>query len=761
MDTGTFLDHVRSLPWYRDQIAHVEDIPPSGSTPGTPARPLSPELDERLCELGVRGLYSHQAEAVDAARDGRSVIVATPAASGKSLCYHLPVLEAMMDDRAATAIYLFPTKALAQDQMASLNGLVPDGVRIGRGIFDGDTPYDSRGQIRKSARLVVTNPDMLHMGILPNHRSWYRILRNLRYVVIDEAHVYRGVFGSHVANVVRRLRRLCLRFGSEPTFILCSATIANPGEHARRLVGVPVTAVETSGAPYGGKDFVLWNPPQLDMANGTSRRATNTDASVLMTELLSRRVRTLTFVRSRRMAELLYVYVRDQLRQVAPELAGRLAPYRASYLPEDRRAVERDLLSGRLLGLTSTTAMELGIDVGDLEATILTGYPGSRASTWQQAGRSGRRDRRALSVLVAQDDPLDQYLMRRPDALFGRPTETVRISPNNPHVLGPHLLCAAYEAPLEPGDAEVFETDISAQAGRLEGEGLMHRTGGRWHLQPEVSYPAESVNIRSTSAHFFILVDRDSGAILETVEEASAMLQLHPGAVYLHKGETYVVTELDLETRTAKAVSSDVKYYTQPASVTDTRILSQMRQKTCGRTDVCLGEVEVTTTVSGFRRIAPLSGDVLGEEYVELPPRRFATVGLWFGVPQDTLAAARAGGLDLAGALHAIEHAAIGVLPLFAMCDRGDIGGISTPLHPDTGRPQVFIHDGVPGGVGIAERGYEVIADLWRVTAEAISGCRCESGCPGCIHSPKCGSNNRPLDKAAAAAVLAGIAGPA
>ena len=461
------------------------------------------------------------------------------------------------------------------------------------------------------------------------------------------------------------------------------------------------------------------------------------------------------------MAELLFVYVRDQLREVAPDLAGRLAPYRASYLPEDRRAVERDLQSGRLLGLTSTTAMELGVDVGDLEATILTGYPGSRASTWQQAGRSGRRDRRALSVLVAQDDPLDQYLMRRPDALFGRPTETVRISPNNPHVLGPHLLCAAYEAPLEPGDAEVFETDIDSEAGRLEGDGLMHRTGGRWHLQPEVSYPAESVNIRSTSAHSFILVDRDSGAILETVEEASAMLQLHPGAVYLHKGETYVVTDLDLETRTAEAVPGEVEYYTQPASYTETRILREMRRKRCGRTDVCLGEVEVTTTVSGFRRIAPLSGDVLGEEYVQLPPRRFATVGLWFGVPPDTLAAARDGGLDLAGALHAIEHAAIGVLPLFAMCDRGDIGGISTPLHPDTGRPQVFIHDGVPGGVGIAEHGYEVIADLWRVTAEAISGCRCESGCPGCIHSPKCGSNNSPLDKAAAIAVLAGISGPA
>ncbi len=436
MDTRAFLDHARSLPWYRDQVAHVEDLPARGPTPGAPARPLTPELAGRLRELGVDGLYSHQARAIDAARAGRSVIVATPTASGKSLCYHLPVLEALIGDRSATALYIFPTKALAQDQAASLERLAPADRRIWCGIFDGDTHADSRSSIRRSARIVVTNPDMLHVGILPNHRSWHRVLRGLRYVVIDEAHAYRGVFGSHVANVLRRLRRLCARFGAGPTFILCSATIANPGEHARRLTGLDAEPIESSGAPHGGRDFVLWNPPRVDHADGGSGRTTVRDAAALTAELVMRSVRTMTFVRSRRLAELLFVQVRNRLRSDAPGLADRVAPYRAGYLAEDRRATERELSAGRLLGLTTTSAMELGVDVGGLDATVLAGYPGTRASTWQRAGRSGRDGARALSVLVARDDPLDQFIMRNPRGLFGRPTETVRISPGNPTCWG-------------------------------------------------------------------------------------------------------------------------------------------------------------------------------------------------------------------------------------------------------------------------------------------------------------------------------------
>ena len=759
MDTTAFLSQVRSMPWYRQQIAHIEEMPARAAKHGDPGRPLHPELSRRLVEAGVGDLYTHQARAVDAVRAGGNVIVSTPAASGKSLCYHLPVLEALISDRSATSLYMFPTKALAQDQSAYLEELVGDEWRIGPGIYDGDTHIDARGSIRRSARIVITNPDMLHVGILPNHRSWYRILRGLRYVVLDEAHAYRGIFGSHVASVLRRLRRLCARYGSSPSFILCSATIANPADHARRLTGLDVESIELSGAPFGGRDFVLWNPPKIDLAGGKSRRATLQDSVSLMTELVMSKVRTMTFVQSRQLAELLYVRVRNKLRSEAPDLADRVAPYRGSYLAEDRRIIERDLRSGQVMGLTTTSAMELGVNVGDLEATVLAGYPGTRASVWQRAGRSGRGGERALTVLLAQDDPLDQYMARNPRALFGRPTESVLLSTDNPHVLGPHLLCAAYENPLSVSDSEFFGVDIEPQAARLTAEGTLHRVKERWHLRPEVNHPAGSVDIRSSEGEPFALVEMDSGAIMETIDESSAMTQLHPGAVYLHQGSPHLVTELDLEARIARAVRADVGYHTQPASLTETRIISELNRRKAGRVEACFGEVSVTTTVTGFRRISDLSGEEIDVQYVDVPPRSFRSMGLWFGITDDLLATARKGRFHLAGALHAIEHAAIGMLPLFAMCDRGDIGGISTPLHPDTGAAQIILYDGVAGGVGIVERGYDVIEDLWRATLDAIDACGCMDGCPGCIHSPRCGSANSPLDKRGAAAALRAILG--
>ena len=756
MDVPAFLSQLQGLPWYRGQIVHREEIPPRTASAGTLETPLNPKLQSPLESLGVEFLYSHQAEAINALRRGQNVIVATPAASGKSLCYHLPVLHGLLENRTRRALYVFPTKALAQDQYKTLSRLIPEGSRIRHGIFDGDTPSQERADVRRSSQLLITNPDMLHLGILPNHRSWYEMLRGLRYVVIDEAHVYRGVFGSHVANVIRRLRRLCQRFGGDPQFILCSATIANPGEHAEGLVGLPFHVVGENGSPYGGKDFVLWNPPMLDMAKG-GRHSTNSEAALIFAELLRRRVRTLTFVRSRRAAELLYVYARDQLRESDPDVAKRVAPYRASYLPEDRRRIERDFFEGRLLGLTTTNALELGIDIGDLDATILTGYPGSIASTRQQAGRSGRGGERSLSMLIALDNPLDQYLMRHPEHLFGVPHESARISPANPYILRPHLLCAAYEAPLTMEDTEFFGPDLLWYAGELVDNGLLHAKGARWHLEPKVTYPAQDINIRSTSPHFYTMVERDSGAILETVGEMSAFLQLHPGAVYLHQGETYLIGELDLESRTAYAVAADVPYYTDVRDYTDTRVLKVLGSKRAGRTTVYLGDVNVSTTVVGFKRKAHFTEEVLGEEDLSLPPQSYDTVALWFDVPKDTLERIHTDRLDLAGGLHAVEHAAIGVLPLFAMCDRNDIGGISTPLQPDTGRPQVFIHDGHQGGVGIAEYGYQVIQELWGATLKVVSECPCESGCPGCVQSPKCGSNNQPLDKEVAALILRDI----
>ena len=759
MDVSAFLRHLTSLPWYDGQIVHVGDVPARSAELGDLDAPLPRVLRASLESLGIESLYSHQAEAIRLLRRGANVIVSTSAASGKSLCYHLPVLEALLDDRSGRALYLFPAKALAQDQSRFLDRLAPKGRRVRHGLFDGDTPTQDRAGIRRTSQVLITNPDMLHLGILPNHRSWYQLLRGLRYVVIDEAHVYRGVFGSHVANVIRRLRRLCHRFGSDPQFILCSATIANPGEHAERLVGLPFEVVEREGAPYGGKDFLFWNPPMIDMAKG-SRRSTNREAALIFAELMQRSVRSLAFVRSRRMAELLYVYVRDRLREVAPSVAGRVAPYRASYLPEDRRKTERDLFEGRLLGVTTTNAMELGIDIGDLDATVLTGYPGSIASTWQQAGRSGRAGGRSLSVLVALDDPLDQYLMRYPDAFFGKPTESARISPANPYVLKPHLLCAAYEAPLTMSDTAYFGPDLLLAAGEMADDGLLAARDERWHLRPDVSYPAQDVNVRSTSGRFYTLVERESGVVLETVEEMSAFLQLHPGAVYLHGGEPYLIEDLDLESRTAYGAVTKAPYFTRVLDYTETRVLDVYRERPAAGTVVYLGRVNVSTTVVGFKRIARLSEEVLGEEYVSLPTRDFDTVALWFDVPEGTLEHIRVERLDLAGGLHAAEHAAIGVLPLFALCDRNDIGGISTPLHPDTGRPQIFIHDGHRGGVGIAEHGFDVVEDLWRATLSVISGCPCEAGCPGCIQSPKCGSNNKPLDKSVAVTILRDILNP-
>ena len=739
-------------------MVHLEQIPSREAKSAQVDPPLDERITAKLESEEMTPLYRHQVDAIHALREGKNVIVATPAASGKSMCYNLPVIEAILDDRSARALYLYPTKALAQDQSTKLAALAPDERKVRHGIYDGDTPSLDRAGIRRRSQIVMSNPDMLHVGILPNHRAWYQFLRGLRFVVIDEAHVYRGVFGSHVANVLRRLRRLCAAFGSSPQFILCSATIANPGEHAEELVGMPFEVIEEDGSPYGGKDFVFWNPPMIDIAEG-SRRSTNSESTQLFSELLRRHTRTMTFVRSRRLAELIYVYTRDQLKPTHPGVAKRIAPYRASYLPEDRRRIEHDLFEGNLLGITTTNAMELGVDVGNLDATIMNGYPGSIASSWQQAGRSGRRGERSLSVMVALNNPLDQYLMNHPETFFGKTNEAARISPSNPYVLKPHLLCAAYESPLTLDDTQYFGPDLLWYADELIEDEFMHSRLGRWHLRPEITYPSQQVNIRSASSAFYTLVEESSGVILETVSEDTAFMQLHPGAIYLHQGEPYLITDLDLESQTAYATSTDAPYYTEVRDFTETRVLNVFKHKEAGLTTAYLGEVNVSSHVVGFKRKAHYTDDVLGEEYIQLPPQSFDTISVWFDVPPDTLRLIHDEKLNLAGGLHAVEHAAIGLLPLFALCDRNDIGGISTPLHPDTGKPQVFIHDGHPGGVGVAERGYEIIEELWQAAYDVISECPCEAGCPSCVHSPKCGNNNQPLDKEVAKLLLGAFLG--
>ena len=752
MDASRFLDYVKKARWYDNQIVHVEKIPARSPIVGELHTPLHPALQSAVESKGLWPLYSHQAEAINALKAGENVIVATPAASGKSLCYHLPVLDSFLADRTTRALYLYPTKALAQDQLKGLRDL-GSGLPFHAAIFDGDTPYGERASIKRSAHIILTNPDMLHLGILPNHKTWSRLLQGLQYVVLDEAHVYRGVFGSHVANVLRRLRRVCKLYGSSPKFVLCSATIANPEELTERLTGLEFKVIDQDGAPYGGKQFAFWNPPIVDEMKST-RRSTNTEAANLFSELVSRSIRTITFVRTRKVAELVYVYARNQLRAKSTELAGRISPYRASYLPEDRRRIESALSSGDLMGVSTTNALELGIDVGSLDATVITGYPGSISSTWQQAGRSGRRNRESVTFLVGQDNPLDQYLMNHPQTFFARSTESALLSPENRHIIQPHLLCAAYESPLAPQDEALFGPGLAEELQSLEAKGLLRKKGEKWYIITGMRYPADNVNIRSTSQHVFRVVVEDSGTILERVEEAAVFHQLHPGAVYLHQGEPYLVDYLDLSSRTATVVPHDGEFYTQIKDFTDIEILGVRSSKFVGGVEVYLGDVEVTNHVTGFRKRRSFTEELIGEEPLDLPPRRFNTVGLWFDIPQHILDWVAKERLDLAGGLHAAEHAAIGVLPLYALCDRNDIGGVSTPLHPDTGKPQVFIYDGHPGGIGIAERGYQIIQQLWSTTLQVVSECQCSDGCPSCIQSPKCGNNNHPLDKRVAIAML-------
>jgi len=758
VDTLAFLQYLQSQPAYADQIAHIEHIPPRRATCAELDRPLSGELQNCLHKNGLLPLYTHQAEAVKKARQGKNVIVATSSASGKTLCYNLPVAETLFTEPDSRALYLFPTKALAQDQLRGLHQLfTPNLFQIEElATFDGDTPRAERSEVRKRARIILTNPDMLHVGILPNHQSWSRLLRHLRYVVIDEAHAYRGVFGSHVAGVMRRLQRLCHLYGSTPRFICCSATIANPGEHAEELVGLPFEVVNSDGSPHGGKDFVFWNPPILDKARST-RRSANSEATGLFTELVSQNIRTLTFARTRRLTELIYIYSKNRLAEAGQTSPERIKPYRAGYLPKERRQIERELFNGQLLGVVATNALELGIDIGDLEATVLAGYPGSIASTWQQAGRSGRSREESLSFLVALDNPLDQYFMRHPDSFFQKNFENALVNPSNPYILRAHLLCAAWECPLASTDEKIFGSASIGARKVLEEQGVIRERHQKWYLSPAIAYPAQAINIRSATGQNFTVVDTSTDSILETVEASVAIFQVHPGAIYLHQGESYLVTELDLTNRIAYAEPTNANYYTQTKEIEDLHILKVKRNQSLGQVKVYLGEVEVTTTVVGFKKKAQFTEEVIGEEPLDLPPQRFTTVALWFDLPPETVAHLIELQLDFAGGLHAVEHAAIGILPLFALCDRNDIGGVSTPLHPDTGRAQVFIYDAYPGGIGIAEKGFDMIAELWQATFRAITECPCQDGCPSCIQSPKCGNNNQPLDKKAAQVLLEGL----
>lgn len=759
METRRFIHHLRNLPAYEHQICHVEHIPAREPRYGRLTAPLPKQLQESLEASGITELYTHQAEAINVIKEGRTVVVTTSTASGKTLCYNLPVLESMHHDPEARALYLFPTKALAQDQLRGLRDLTRHAYEDLRfGTYDGDTPRSARARLRKSASIVLSNPDMLHLGVLPNHRLWSQFLAHLRFVVIDEAHVYRGVFGSHVASILRRLRRLCQRYGSQPLFVCCSATIANPSEHIYNLTGLPAKVIDKDGSPQGIKDFVLWNPPFADPETSV-RRSANIEATHLFTELVRERLRNITFTKARKVAELILRYSQEVLQREDPDLVPLVKSYRAGYLPQERRQIEQELFHGQLLGVTATTALELGVDVGTLDATVLVGYPGTIASTWQQAGRAGRGVRHSLSFLIGLDNPLDQYFMRHPEELFRRSHENALLDPNNLHLLRQHLPCAAYEMPLTSRDEELFGSGFAKAISSLQEDGRLKYRSNRWYY-PFAAYPAQEVNIRSMSADTYSLLDESEGfRLLEEVEATKAFYSIHPGAIYLHQGEAHLVTALDLDARIAHARPVEVNYYTQPRETNDLRIVHRWRQQPLHAACAYYGQVKVTEQVISYKRKQQFTDLVLSEEDLDLPPQSFSTTALWFDVPREVGKRLRRP-RDFHGGLHAVEHAAIGILPLFAMCDRQDIGGLSTPSHTDTGKPQVFIYDAFPGGVGIAEKGYTLLPHLWEATLRAIEECPCEEGCPSCIHSPKCGNNNEPLDKAAAILILQALLRP-
>jgi DEAD/DEAH box helicase domain-containing protein len=682
--------------------------------------------------VGLPQLYAHQREAWDAARRGEHVLVATGTASGKTLAFNLPVLDAIARDPAARALYLYPTKALAQDQFRTLASYRLRGLRPA--IYDGDTPVGERRAIRRGANAILTNPDMVHVGILPNHDRWGDVLANLRYVVVDEAHVYRGVFGSHVANVVRRLHRLARVYGSEPRFLLASATISNPGELGTALLGERVTVVHDDAAPRAERTIVLWNPPLLEADLGL-RASALAEAAKLQAAFVDRGLRTLTFAKSRKAAELIHRFTAERLGDDA-----HLSPYRAGYTAAQRREIERRLADGDLLGVSATNALELGIDVGLLDAVISVGFPGTVASLRQQWGRAGRRGS-GLAVLLASEDGLDQFFMREPEALLGRRVEAAILDHASPRVLAGHVRAAAYEAPLTADDGPEY---LAA----ARDDPLLKETpaGIVWAGR---DHPAAAVPLRTTDPDAFTVVDGTTGDVLGLVERSRAYTTVHEGAVYLHRGESYLVRELDLTTLHAVVEPFAGSWYTQAKKETMTSIVEPRRVEWRLGMELSFGEIEVTEQVVAYERRTISGQERLELVPLELPATTFATEAVWF-LPE----ARHLEGLEelprLLGTLHAAEHALIALLPLWAMCDRWDIGGLSTNIHPQTGRPTVFVYDGHAGGVGITERGFEQFEGWARDTAAMIAGCPCSDGCPSCVQSPKCGNLNDMLDKSGA-----------
>jgi DEAD/DEAH box helicase domain-containing protein len=709
---------------------------------------LHPDVLAALERQGLSRLYSHQAHALDSAWEA-TTIVTTGTASGKSLCFNLPTLEVLCRDPRARAIYLYPTKALAQDQVRALSafGL----ARVRPAIYDGDTPREARAQIRRRANIVLTNPDMLHVGILPNHPAWSDLFGNLAVVVIDEAHVYRGVFGSHVANVLRRLRRIAAAYGTRPRLLLASATIANPLELAERLTGLEdVQLVDEDGSPAPARRIAMWNPPLTEEASG-ARRSALAEAAELLAGLVREGTRSICFMKSRKGVEVLSRLVKEQLREW-PELAETIAPYRAGYTAQQRRELEGRLMRGELRAVVTTDALELGIDIGELDAAVVVTFPGTVASLRQMWGRAGRRGR-GLAVYVAGEDALDQFFCRHPEEFLQRPVEAAILDHENEQIFRAHLLCAAHEGPLSREDGEFFGPRWEAHAERLESAGALRRRTSGFVPRDPGGYPAADVSLRSASPETYAIVDVSSGELIGSTEAARAHSTVHEGAIYMHLGRSYEVRELDLRNRRALVSPFEGDYYTQPKRETDTEIVRLLDRRQALGVTLSFGEVSVTDTVLAYQRRRLSDQSHLDITALDLPPTSFNTQALWFELDAQELAEA-VSMERLLGSLHAAEHAQIAVLPLIAMCDRWDIGGLSTNYHPQTGVPTIFLYDGHPGGVGITRIAFARFEELCRDARRLIAECPCKSGCPSCVQSPKCGNLNEPLCKDGARLLL-------
>ncbi len=758
------------VPGREDRLRHLEIVPPRPAVPVAWPDWVAADVRAAFERSGVSSPWQHQAAAAGAAHDRQHVVLATGTASGKSMAYQLPALTAIREsrgrrgERGAGVLYLAPTKALANDQLTNITALGLD-VRVA--THDGDSTREQRDWARDFGEYILTNPDMLHRSLLPGHARWAGFFASLRYVVIDECHHYRGVFGSHVAHILRRLRRICAMYAAEPTFILASATVAEPEAAAGRLTGLDVLAITADHSPRGQVSLMLWEPPFTSYAgeNGAPvRRAASSEVADLLADLVAEGVRTLAFIRSRRGAEQVAATAAELLEEVDPSLPGRVASYRGGYLPEERRELEAALRRGDLTGLAATNALELGIDISGLDAVLIAGFPGTRAALWQQIGRAGRGAQDALGVLVARADPLDTYLVNHPESLLGQPVEATVFDPNNPYVMGPHLCAAAQERPLVEADLPMFGADARLVVDQLTDAGLLRRRPRGW-FWTDRRRASDLADIRSSGGRQVQLIEAETGRVVGTVDGASSHGTAHGGAVYVHRGETWLVESLDLDEHVAVMSRADPGYSTSAREITDISIVAERDHRSWGGCRLALGEVDVSHQVVSFLQRRQPSGEVMSEVPLDLPERSLRTTAVWWTVPADVLAEGGLAAADLPGSAHAAEHCSIGLLPLFATCDRWDIGGVSTALHADTGQLTVFVYDGHPGGAGFAERGFHAARDWLTATRETIAGCECESGCPSCIQSPKCGNQNNPLDKTGAVALLdlllAGAGAPA